>query len=189
LLLYKLQLFILTIFKLKNTILLSLNFPYIFMPTKESKSLQIGAKTPDFTAEVQNSDGSVSTITLSNLLESGKVLLIFYPGDDTPGCTAQLCGVRDVYSTFTKLGVTVLGVNPANAESHLKFIKKFDYPFGIIIDEDKTIREKFGAIGSFFGKPTTRRSVFLLDNDGTCLYRFFGQQDNNKIFEILEGGK
>jgi thioredoxin-dependent peroxiredoxin len=157
------------------------------MPAKESKSLQIGAKTHDFTAKVQNSDGSITDFTLSKVLAEGqKVLLIFYPGDDTPGCTAQLCGVRDVYSTYQKLGVTVLGVNPANAESHLKFIKKFDYPFGIIIDEDKTIREKFGAIGLFFGKPTTKRSVFLLDTDGTCLYRFFGQQDNNKIFEILE---
>lgn len=159
------------------------------MPAKESKSLQIGAKTPDFTATVQNSDGSISDITLSSLLSESKVLLIFYPGDDTPGCTAQLCGVRDVYATYQKLGVTVLGVNPANAESHLKFIQKFDYPFGIIVDEDKSIREKFGAVGSFFGKPTTRRSVFLLDTDGTCIYRFFGQQDNNKIFEILEGVK
>ena len=156
----------------------------------ESKSLQIGAKTPDFSAKVQNSDGSVVDITLSKLLAGGqKVLLIFYPGDDTPGCTAQLCGVRDVYATYQKLGVTVLGVNPANAESHLKFIKKHSYPFGIIVDEDKTIREKIGAVGSFFGKPTTRRSVFLIDIDGTCIYRFFGQQDNNKVFAVLEGGK
>ena len=160
------------------------------MSDKESKSLQIGAKTPDFSAKVQNPDGSVIDITLSKLLADGqKVLLIFYPGDDTPGCTAQLCGVRDVYATYQKLGVTVMGVNPANAESHLKFIKKYEYPFGIIVDEDKTIREKFGAIGSFFGKATTKRSVFLIDTDGTCIYRFFGQQDNDKVFEILEGGK
>ncbi len=160
------------------------------MSTNESKSLQIGAKTPDFTATVQNPDGSTTIVTLSNILREGKkVLLIFYPGDDTPGCTAQLCGVRDVYSTYQKLGVTVLGINPASAESHLKFINKFDYPFGIIVDEDKSIRVKFGAVGSFFGKPTTRRSVFLIDSDGTCIYRFFGQHDNEKIFKVLEEAK
>jgi thioredoxin-dependent peroxiredoxin len=152
----------------------------------ESKSIQVGQKAPDFTAIVQNPNGSES-VTLSKVLEAGqKVLLIFYPGDDTPGCTAQLCGVRDVYKQYQDLGVTVFGVNPANSESHLKFINKYNYKFGIIVDEDKSIREKFGAVGSFFGKATTKRSVFLIDTDGTVIFRFFGQQDNNKIFDLLK---
>jgi thioredoxin-dependent peroxiredoxin len=152
----------------------------------ESKSLIVGQTVPDFTATIQTLNGT-ETFNLQDSLAAGqKILFIFYPGDDTPGCTAQLCGVRDVYETYQKLGVKVLGVNPASGESHLKFIQKFSYPFGIIVDEDKSIRELFGAVGSFFGKPTTRRSVFLVDTDGKVIYRFFGQQDNANIFELLE---
>jgi thioredoxin-dependent peroxiredoxin len=151
----------------------------------ESKSLTVGQIVPDFTATIQNPTG-IEVFNLKETLATGtKVLFIFYPGDDTPGCTAQLCGVRDVYATYQKLGVKVVGINHASSESHLKFIKKFEYPFGIIVDEDKSIRELFGAVGSFFGKPTTKRSVFLVDTDGIILYRFFGQQDNEKIFEML----
>jgi thioredoxin-dependent peroxiredoxin len=155
----------------------------------QSKFLIVGQIVPDFTATIQNPNGT-ETFNLKETLVTGtKVLFIFYPGDDTPGCTTQLCGVRDVYTTYQKLGVKVVGINHASSESHLKFIKKFEYPFGIIVDEDKSIRELFGAVGSFFGKPTTKRSVFLVDTDGKILYRFFGQQDNEKIFELLEGVK
>jgi thioredoxin-dependent peroxiredoxin len=152
----------------------------------ESKSIVVGQLVPDFSALVQNPNGT-ENFNLKNTLATGqKVLFIFYPGDDTPGCTAQLCGVRDFYTTYQKYGVKVIGVNPASGESHLKFIQKHDYPFGIIVDENKSIRELFGAVGSFFGKPTTKRSVFLVDLDGKVIFRHFGQQDNEKIFELLE---
>jgi thioredoxin-dependent peroxiredoxin len=155
----------------------------------ESKSITVGQTVPDFSTTVQNLDGTESFNLKKTLATGQKVLFIFYPGDDTPGCTAQLCGVRDVYATYQKYSVKVLGVNPASGESHLKFIKKHEYPFGIIIDEDKSIRELFGTVGSFFGKATTKRSVFLVDTDGKVIFRFFGQQDNQKIFELLEGLK
>ncbi len=152
----------------------------------ESKSIIVGQTVPNFSAIVQTPNGT-ETFSLKETLATGqKILLIFYPGDDTPGCTAQLCGVKDVYSTYQKLGVKVFGVNPASPQSHLHFIQKFDYPFGIIVDEDKSIRELFGAVGNFFGKSTTKRSVFLIDTNGKLIFRFFGQQDNNKIFELLE---
>jgi thioredoxin-dependent peroxiredoxin len=159
------------------------------MSEKLSKSITVGQTVPDFSAIIQNPDGTENFNLASTLATGQKVLFIFYPGDDTPGCTTQLCGIRDVYSSYQKLGVKAIGINHASGESHLKFITKFDYPFGIIVDEDKSIRELFGAVGSFFGKPTTKRSVFLIDTDGKVLYRFFGQQDNNKIFELLEGLK
>jgi thioredoxin-dependent peroxiredoxin len=155
----------------------------------ESKSIIVGEIVPEFSATVQNPDGTESFNLKETLATGQKVLFIFYPGDDTPGCTTQLCGVRDVYKAYQKYNVKVIGVNQGSGESHLKFIKKFNYPFGIIIDEDKSIRELFGAVGSFFGKPTTKRSVFLVDKDGKVLYRFFGQQDNEKIFELLESLK
>jgi thioredoxin-dependent peroxiredoxin len=152
----------------------------------ESKSIQVGQIAPDFTAVVQFQD-RLETITLSKLLSSGqKVLLIFYPGDNTPGCTTQLCKVRDIYTDYQNRNVTVLGVNQGSAQSHLDFIQKQNYPFGIVVDESKSIRESYGAIGSFFGKPTTRRSVFLIDTDGKVIFRFFGQQDNDKILKLLD---
>ena len=64
-----------------------------------------------------------------SLQNNKKVLLIFYPGDDTPGCTKQLCGVRDIYSEYQELGVEVYGVNHADLASHQKFIDKFSFPF------------------------------------------------------------
>ncbi len=152
----------------------------------ESKSIQVGQIAPDFTAAIQFPD-KLEMITLSKLLTLGqKVLLIFYPGDNTPGCTMQLCKIRDIYSEYKNKNVTVIGINHATAESHLSFIQKQNYPFGIVVDEDKSIRESYGAVGSFFGKPTTRRSVFLIDTDGKVIFRFFGQQDNDKIMELLD---
>ena len=156
------------------------------MNENKSKSIVIGEKAPDFTATVQN-PLSTETITLSTILsQNTKVLLVFYPGDDTSGCTAQLCGIRDIYKEFTDLGVLVLGVNPADSQSHLNFINKYSYPFGIVVDSDKSIREKYGAIGNFYGKIITRRCVFLIDTDSTVIFRHFGQQDNNKILDLLK---
>lgn len=157
--------------------------------------LQIGDKAPDFQAKVQEFDkttqqGKLTDFHLYDFLEKEKqkVLLIFYPGDDTPGCTKQLCGVRDVYQEYQDLGVKVLGVNPKGGDSHLKFIQKYNFPFGIVIDEDKTIREKYGAIGKFFANLVTKRGVFLIDENKQIKFIHWGQQDNQKIFELLRGG-
>ena len=145
--------------------------------------LEVGDKAPDFTTVTQSGD----KIDLYNLLGSGqKVLLVFYPGDDTPGCTSQLCGIRDVYSDYKKLGVRVLGVNHADAKSHQKFIDKFSYPFDILVDEGKVISHQYGAIKKFFANYVLKRGVFLIDTDGTILYIFWGQQDNQKVMDVLK---
>jgi thioredoxin-dependent peroxiredoxin len=153
-----------------------------------SNSILIGEVAPDITAKIQNSDGTVTDFNLYKVLASGqKVMLVFYPGDDTPGCTAQLCRIRDIYAEYKAAGIIVVGVNPASGESHLKFITKHSYPFGILVDEDKSIREAYGAVGSFFGKATTKRSVFLINTDKVVAYRFFGQQDDAKVLQIANG--
>ncbi len=86
----------------------------------EAKVLKVGDKAPDFTAKNQ----AGIEISLSKLLKEGKkVLLVFYPGDDTPGCTSQLCGIRDIYKEYKDLGVEVYGVNHADEKSHQKFIE------------------------------------------------------------------
>jgi thioredoxin-dependent peroxiredoxin len=159
----------------------------------ELTKLEVGQIAPDFSAKVQEADGNVSEVNLHKFLQEknskgkeNKVLLIFYPGDDTPGCTKQLCGIRDVYQEYEELGVTVLGVNPADQKSHLKFIQKYNFPFGIIVDEDKTIREKYGAIKKFFVNLTTKRGVFLIGKNAEILFIHWGQQDNQKIIEMLK---
>jgi peroxiredoxin Q/BCP len=161
--------------------------------TLNNVKLQLNDKAPDFKAKVQEFDqkaqeGIVSDFHLYDFLQKTgkKVLLIFYPGDDTPGCTAQLCGVRDVYQEYERLGVKVLGVNPKGGDSHLKFIKKYNFPFGIIIDEDKSIREKYGAVKKFFSATTTKRGVFLIDEKAEIKFIHWGQQDNQKIFDLLK---
>lgn len=145
--------------------------------------LSVGDIAPDFSAKVQSGED----VSLSKLLASGqKVLLVFYPGDDTPGCTKQLCGIRDVYKEYTDFGVKVLGVNHGNANSHQKFISTYDYQFDIIVDENKEIINKYGAVKMFFKNKTVKRGVFLIGLDSKIEYIFWGQQDNEKILEMLK---
>lgn len=149
--------------------------------------LAVGDLAPSFVAQIQNPDGTLENFNLQQTLNEGsKVLLVFYPGDDTPGCTAQLCGIRDIYSEYKKLGVKVVGINHADSKSHLKFITKYQYPFGIVIDSDKSIRHSYGAEKAFFKNITTKRSVFLIDTNGKILFIHWGQQDNDKILQLLQ---
>lgn len=145
--------------------------------------LEIGDMAPNFVTTVQNG----KKIDLYDILDSGrKVLLVFYPADSTPGCTTQLCGIRDVYKEYSDLNVTVLGVNPGNTESHTKFIEKYNYQFDIAVDEDRQIIEKYGAKGFLYGRPRIMRGVFLIESNKKIIYRFWGQQDNQKIINILK---
>lgn len=148
-------------------------------------NLQIGDIAPDFVATIQLPN-TTEEFGLYKYLESGKrVLLVFYPGDDTPGCTKQLCGVRDAYSEFSKYNVEVVGVNQGSSESHLKFIQKYNYQFGIVVDSDKSIREKYGATKPFFGNVTTKRGAILIDTDKKIKFIHWGQQNNEEILKLL----
>ncbi len=164
------------------------------MSDKESNiiELKVGHIAPDFMAEITNPDGLITSISFYKFLQGDnpngkptKVLLVFYPGDDTPGCTKQLCDIRDLHGAYQKHGVTILGVNQADKESHYNFIQKYNFPFGIIIDKDKKIRESYGAIKKFFKNYITKRGVFLVDTDAKILLKYWGQQDNQKILDLL----
>lgn len=145
--------------------------------------LEIGDIAPDFSAENQVGE----TIDLYKILDSKKkVLMVFYPADMTPGCTNQLCGIRDVYKEYSDLGVTVFGINPGTGESHQKFIDKYNYQFDILVDKDREIIEKYGAKGFLYGRPRIMRGVFLIGEDKKIIYRFWGQQDNQKIINLLK---
>ena len=125
-----------------------------------------GDQAPDFTLR---SDAGTD-VTLSSL-RGRPVVLYFYPRDDTPGCTKQACGIRDVYGEFERAGAVVLGVSPDNERSHVKFKQKYDLPFTLLADTDHSVAEQYGVWGekSFAGRKYmgVSRSTFVIGEDGT----------------------
>lgn len=128
--------------------------------------LQPGDKAPDFSGKDQNGN----LIKLSDF-SGKKIALYFYPKDDTPGCTTQACNLRDNYSILLDNGIQVIGVSVDSERSHQKFIAKFDLPFPLIADTDKSIVESFGVWveKSMYGKKYmgTSRTTFLISENGT----------------------
>ncbi len=127
--------------------------------------LKEGDAAPDFTAK--NQDGE--EIKLADY-KGEKVVLYFYPKDDTPGCTKQACSLRDGFSNLKANNITVLGVSTDDEKSHRKFIEKYDLPFTLLADTDKEIVNKYGVYGekNMYGKKYmgTNRTTFLIDEDG-----------------------
>ena len=128
-------------------------------------ALQVGDKAPEVLG--RNQDGN--EIRLSDFAGK-KLVLYFYPKDNTPGCTAQACSLRDEYAELRIKGYEVLGVSADSAASHQKFIQKYDLPFNLISDGDKTLSEQFGTWGEkkLYGKSYMGmlRTTFIIDENG-----------------------
>lgn len=128
-------------------------------------SLKIGTKAPDFTL----TDEHGQKVKLSQF-KGKRVILYFYPKDDTPGCTAQACGFRDRYVDIQEKNGIVLGISPQDAQSHLKFKTKYNLPFLLLSDPDHAVAEKYGAWGerSLYGKKFMGiiRSHLVIDEHG-----------------------
>jgi thioredoxin-dependent peroxiredoxin len=124
-----------------------------------------GKPAPDF--ELTSDAGE--TVKLSGL-RGRQVVVYFYPKDDTPGCTAQACGIRDAYGEFERAGAVVLGVSTDSEKSHVKFRNKYELPFTLLADTDHAVAELYGVWGDklFMGKKYqgVRRSTFVIDADG-----------------------
>ena len=127
--------------------------------------LHIGDPAPDF--ELPSDSGG--TVRLAEL-RGKRVILYFYPQDDTPGCTKQSCGFRDQYEAIEAKGALVLGVSPDGVASHRKFKAKFALPFPLLADEDHAVAEAYGAWGekNNFGRKYMGilRSHFVIDEEG-----------------------
>jgi peroxiredoxin Q/BCP len=138
---------------------------YRLVATIPNLALKVGDKAPDFTAKV--ADGS--TISLSDF-KGRPVVLYFYPRDDTPGCTKEACGFRDIYQKLQKKDAILIGVSPDSVASHAKFATKFRLPFLLASDDEKKIVQAYGAWGqkSFLGRKYmgTYRITFLIGPDG-----------------------
>lgn len=124
-----------------------------------------GDKAPDFTAKDQNG----KTVSLSNF-KGKRVILYFYPKDDTPGCTAEACDFRDNYQAMLSKGFEVIGVSTDDEKSHKKFETKYSLPFPLIADTDKSIVEAYGVWveKNMYGKKYmgTARKTFIINTDG-----------------------
>lgn len=127
--------------------------------------MQIGATAPDFTAPTDG-EGSVRLKDL----RGKKVVLYFYPKDNTPGCTTESCDFRDAHAEFGANDAVVLGVSPDSVKSHDKFKEKFELPFALISDEDHKIAEAYGVWQekSMYGRKYMGivRSTFVIDEKG-----------------------
>ena len=127
--------------------------------------LAVGDKAP----AIQAMDQHGNEINLENF-KGNKVVLYFYPKDNTPGCTAQACNLRDNYDAMLKQGYKVIGVSPDSEKSHQKFSEKFDLPFPLIPDTEKKVIQDYGVWGrkKFMGREYDGvfRTTFVIDKEG-----------------------
>jgi peroxiredoxin Q/BCP len=147
-------------------------------------TLKPGDAAPLFSA----TDQYGNVITLESL-KGKKIVLYFYPKDDTPGCTAEACNLRDNHSELIKQGYVVLGVSPDPLKSHVKFTEKYELPFSLLPDPDKNIIQAYGVWGpkKFMGKSYDGvfRTTFVIDENG-MIEKLFTQVDTkNHTDQIL----
>jgi peroxiredoxin Q/BCP len=121
-----------------------------------AKPLPANSPAPDFTLP----DDAGRPVTLS-ALRGRSVVLVFYPGDDTPGCTKQLCEFRDSWEAVRARGIEIFGVNPQSARSHIRFREKYGLPFPLLVDQGRKVAALYHA-----GGPIVRRTVYLVGPDG-----------------------
>jgi peroxiredoxin Q/BCP len=151
----------------------------------ENFMLKEGDQAPDFTAKDENG----SEIKLSDL-RGQKVVLYFYPKDDTPGCTKEACSLRDSHDQFGEKNIRVLGVSTDDEKSHQKFISKYDLPFTLLADTDKNIVNLYEVYGekSMYGKKYmgVLRKTFLIDEEGKIKKIFDKVNVSEHAAEVLK---
>jgi peroxiredoxin Q/BCP len=151
--------------------------------------LEVGKKAPAFT--LINQDGE--KVSLKDFAGQ-RVVLYFYPADDTPGCTTEACQFNDELKAFARLDTVVLGVSPNNEASHIKFREKYGLKFNLLCDPDKKMMEKYGAYGEkiLYGKTVIGviRSTFIIGPTGTIERTWYSVKTNGhaaKVLEALQG--
>ncbi|WP_280124353.1 thioredoxin-dependent thiol peroxidase [Coxiella endosymbiont of Ornithodoros amblus] len=128
-------------------------------------SIEVGQKAPIFTLPTDESE----ILSLDDL-KGKKVILYFYPKDDTPGCTKEACGFRDLWSQLSKTGAVVLGISKDSVKAHQTFKQKYNLPFTLLSDKDNTVCEQYGVVvdKNRFGKKYKgiERTTFIIDEEG-----------------------
>ena len=146
--------------------------------------IEEGTPAPEF--ELNADDGS--TVTLAGL-RGRRVVLYFYPKDDTPGCTAQACGIRDQWQDFRGVDAVVLGVSPDDEASHRTFKEKYGLPFTLLSDEDHAVAERYGVWveRTNYGRTYMgiKRSTFVIGEDGTVRSAMYGVKPDTHAERVL----
>ena len=144
-----------------------------------------GEKAPSFEGKDQNG----KTIKLEGF-KGKKVVLYFYPKDDTPGCTPEACNLRDNYKSLMDKGIQIIGVSADTEAKHQKFIEKYSLPFPLIADTEKEVIEAFGVWGEkkFMGKvyDGIHRVTYVIDEEGIVIKRFDKVKTKEHTEQILE---
>lgn len=144
-----------------------------------------GTSAPAF----KTTDANGEDVSLKDL-RGQKVVLYFYPKDDTPGCTKEACSFRDAFSKFKKRGITILGVSPDSEKSHQKFATKYELPFTLLADKDHAIADAYGVWGEkkFMGRTYmgVHRKTFLIDEKGKIKKIFEKVKPEDHADEVLE---
>lgn len=144
-----------------------------------------GQKAPDFKAKDQNGN-----IVALKDFRGKKVVLYFYPEDDTPTCTVEACNLRDNYGELKKAGLVILGVSPDDRNKHKKFEEKYNLPFTLLEDPDKKIIDKYGVWGekNLYGNKFMglHRTTFLIDENGIIIKIFKKPKSKIHSEEILK---
>jgi peroxiredoxin Q/BCP len=150
--------------------------------------LEKGQRAPDF--ELQEADGT--TWKLSDL-KGKKVIVYFYPVDDTPGCTVQACDFRDAQTQFASAGYVTFGISPQGAESKRHFIDKYGLNFPLLMDEEGSVAQAYGVTtdgGDYKGKPIrVKRSTFVIDEEGNLSDVQYGVRAKGHVAALLESAR
>jgi peroxiredoxin Q/BCP len=145
--------------------------------------LEVGARAPQFTLTNQSGE----KIALRNFAQQ-RVVLYFYPADDTPGCTKEACQFNDELAAFEKLGVRVLGVSPDAADQHVAFRAKYGLRFDLLSDPDKVVMAKYGAYGEkmLYGKTVVGviRSTFVIGPTGRIEHAWYAVRTDGHAAKV-----
>lgn len=150
------------------------------MPNATSlEPLATGTKAPDFDLPASSADGNIK---LSDF--AGKnLILVFYPKDKTPGCTRQLCALRDDKSMFDGLNTEIIASNPGSLKSHESFTEKEGYPFPILVDADRTMAADYQALKE--NGTSIQRTVYIIDGNGVIQFAKQGMPTDEQLAEAI----
>ena len=142
-----------------------------------SRMLRVGESAPGFSLPDQN--GNV--VTLADFQGEQNVVLVFYPRDNTPGCTKQLCGIRDDIGLFADKGTVVLGINPQASASHRRFVDRHGFPYSLLTDRDKKVVSAYGCRGMLM----TKRTVYGIDKEGVIVFARRGMPSSKDVLDAF----
>lgn len=157
-------------------------FPGTTKKNENMKRIEIGDKIPQFELKDQNGEN----FSMNSIIGKKKIVLFFYPKDDTPGCTKEACLFRDHYDAFVQAGAEVIGISGQSVKSHKDFAIKHNLSYRILSDEGNKIRKRFGVPSNMFGL-LPGRVTYVIDKSGVVVHTFNSQSDiSGHINESLE---